>query len=91
MYHVGRYLKKRYGNLTSEKNYTNQVYAYSSEDDRTKMSLQLVLAGLYPPSTNFTWNTDLEWIPLPYRYTPKQVDILMKSYSSKKSVIAISV
>lgn len=71
-------LRRRYADFLDDKYNPKDIYAISSEDDRTKMSLQLVLAGLYPPSPEFVWNPDLKWMPIPIRYSPKEVDILLK-------------
>lgn len=36
----------------------------SSDYIRTKESLQLILAGLFPPTKQLTWLTGLKWIPI---------------------------
>jgi prostatic aicd phosphatase len=42
------------------------------------MSLQLVLAGLFPPKrTLFEWNNDLNWQPIPYTYEKVENDQLL--------------
>jgi hypothetical protein len=42
------------------------------------MSLQLVLAGLYPPSrTSLEWNKDLNWQPIPFSYEDLDKDSLL--------------
>lgn len=42
------------------------------------MSLELVLAGLYPPKhTEFEWNKNLNWQPIPYVYERHQDDSLL--------------
>lgn len=43
-------------------------------------SVQLVNAGLWPPSESQRWNKDLLWIPIPYEYVPSERDSLMLSY-----------
>ncbi|XP_016838903.1 venom acid phosphatase Acph-1 isoform X1 [Nasonia vitripennis] len=90
LFKVGQMLRQRYSDFLSEDFNTSDVYAYSSEDDRTKMSLQVVLAGLYPPSSEFVWNKKLNWIPLPARYTPKELDILLKPTFSSSRFISIN-
>lgn len=52
--------------------------ATSTDYDRTKMSLALVLAGLYPPTGKLRWNEGLNWQPVPYTSLP------LSSHVSKK-------
>lgn len=42
--------------------------------DRTLMSAQATLAGLFPPSTNQIWNEHLEWLPIPVHTEPIYLD-----------------
>ena len=44
------------------------VFAFSTDFDRTKMTLQLVLAGLYPPSQRTSWSDTIHWSPIPIFY-----------------------
>ena len=54
-----------------------ELLAQSTDFSRTKMSLQLVLAGLYPPKqTVFNWNPTLNWQPIPYSYEKFSQDSL---------------
>lgn len=65
-YEFGRYLREKYGDFVGL-NYTHgTVRALSSDFDRTKLALELVLAGLYPHS-------DL-WQPIPTGYAMRNVD-----------------
>lgn len=42
------------------------------------MSLQLLLAGFYPPKgTALEWNKDLNWLPIPYDYEALDKDTLL--------------
>jgi prostatic aicd phosphatase len=42
------------------------------------MSLQLVLAGLYPPKgTALEWNKNLNWQPIPFNYEELDNDSLL--------------
>lgn len=40
--------------------------AFSTDFNRTKMSLQLVLASLYPPKGEQIWEKELNWQPIPF-------------------------
>ena len=42
------------------------------------MSLQLLLAGLFPPkTTKLEWNKELNWLPIPYNYEDLDKDTLL--------------
>ncbi|XP_076278118.1 venom acid phosphatase Acph-1 isoform X2 [Lasioglossum baleicum] len=77
-YRIGKMLRKRYDEFLGDVYHPSDVYAQSTDIDRTKMSLQLVLAALYPPNANQTWNSRLSWMPIPIQYIPERVDHLMK-------------
>ncbi|KAL6268835.1 hypothetical protein P5V15_001958 [Pogonomyrmex californicus] len=79
-YRIGIMLRQRYDNFLGSIYYSRDIYAVSTDYDRTKMSLQLMLAGLYPPDTSQLWNPDLPWLAIPTHYVPKRVDILLKPH-----------
>lgn len=80
VYQTGQFLKTRYQELLGSVYAPTTVHAVSTDTDRTKMSLQILLAGLFPPSEALRWNPDLPWIPIPIHYVPNPLDITMKSY-----------
>lgn len=44
----------------------NLSLAYTGTDvDRTLMSVESNLAGLFPPSSTQIWDTDIRWQPVP--------------------------
>lgn len=65
------------GNVVTE----NLLRAVSSDVPRTKMSLQLVLASLFPPRDAQKWNNRLNWQPIPTYYLPSDKDTIF--YGSK--------
>lgn len=69
-YQFGQVLKQRYNNFLGDVYYQPNIYAQSSEIVRTKMTLQLVLAALYPPNDAQMWNPQLVWQPTNYIYNP---------------------
>lgn len=77
-YRIGTMLRQRYNHFLESIYHPRDIYAVSSDTDRTKMSLQLMLAGLYPPDTIQTWNSDLLWLSIPTHYAPERVDMLLK-------------
>lgn len=77
-YCIGKMLRERYNEFLGKIYHPSDVYAVSTDLDRTKMSLQLVLAGLYHPAPMQSWNAELPWMPIPIHYMPEKVDNLMK-------------
>ncbi|KAK0164546.1 hypothetical protein PV328_003162 [Microctonus aethiopoides] len=55
------------------------VMARSTNYDRTKMSLMLVLCGLYPPKFKQMGTPLLNWQPIPIKYFPAENDTLMNA------------
>ncbi|XP_044258180.1 venom acid phosphatase Acph-1-like [Tribolium madens] len=65
-YNIGKYLRKTYGDFIPEQYSPDVVYAISTNVKRTKMSLQLVLASLFPPLWGETLEFGLHWQPVPF-------------------------
>lgn len=74
MYEVGQSLKKRYGAFLGDLYTPGLIEARSSDYARTKASLLLVLAGLFPPVSVEEWNDSLQWQPIPINYKEKKHD-----------------
>jgi len=51
-----------------------QVYVRSTDFDRTLMSAECNLAGLFPPQGSQVWNSELRWQPIPVHTVPKKKD-----------------
>lgn len=78
---IGQYLRKRYGDFLGDYYYPEIIEAISTDYNRTKASLELVLAGLFPPVKEEIWNDQLLWQPIPYNYEDKYSDkILLGTY-----------
>ncbi|XP_011499325.1 PREDICTED: prostatic acid phosphatase-like [Ceratosolen solmsi marchali] len=75
-YMIGAMLKKRYADFLGEIYKPDYVYAYSRDLDRNKMTLQLVLAGIFPPTLQLTWNEKIYWMPHPMYINPNAFDFL---------------
>lgn len=67
-YTLGNVLRERYSRFLGTTYTPRAVWGISSDYDRTKMSLQLVLAGLFPPNKEQKWNPQLNWQPIPTQY-----------------------
>jgi lysosomal acid phosphatase len=51
-----------------------QLYTRSSDRDRTLMSAQCALAGLYPPQGFQVWDAEINWQPIPVHAVPVEDD-----------------
>ncbi|EGI59541.1 PREDICTED: venom acid phosphatase Acph-1-like isoform X1 [Acromyrmex echinatior] len=76
-YKIGTMLRERYDQYFGPDYWPSKIYARSSEVPRTQLSLQLVLAGLFPPSEKQTWNPHLPWIPTWTFFVPYKTDNLL--------------
>lgn len=78
-YTLGKMLRNRYNDFLGDY-HSQDVYAQSTSSDRTKVSLQLVLAALYPPTKKSEiWNSELLWRAIPTHYIPGEVDMVLWS------------
>lgn len=61
--------------MAEDKFTLDTVDARCTDYNRTKMSLQLVLASLFPPRGHAVWEeNNLEWQPIPFNYWPIRED-----------------
>ncbi|XP_015678156.1 prostatic acid phosphatase [Protobothrops mucrosquamatus] len=70
-YELGQYIKKRYSDFLSASYKREEILIQSTEIDRTIMSAQANLAGLFPPTDDQIWNPELLWQPVPVHVVPK--------------------
>lgn len=77
---VGTTLRERYSNFLGDVFLPTEVEARTTDYNRTKASLQLVLAGLYPPKEEQIWNPQLAWQPIPYNYLPRSEDRILMGH-----------
>ena len=76
-YRIGTMLRERYDQYFGPDYWPEKIYARSTYIPRTQLSLQLVLAGLFPPSQKQTWNPHLPWIPTSSFFVPYEADNLL--------------
>lgn len=76
-YELGQWLRKRYDSLIPSGKYSKDlIYVQSSDWDRTLMSAQANLAGMFPPTKQEFWS-DLDWQPIPVHTIPAKLDKLI--------------
>ncbi len=79
-YKLGKWLKKRYddilnSSLSSSGYKWDIIKVNSSDKDRTLMSAELVLAGMFPPKKLELWTEeDINWQPIPVHTVPTPYD-----------------
>jgi hypothetical protein len=82
-YYLGEVIRDRYiesGYMSSNYN-RSQIYVRSTDYDRTLMSAQCVLGGLYPPTPDQEFKPGLQWQPIPVHTVPKNEDTLLRPWS----------
>ncbi|XP_030388049.1 venom acid phosphatase Acph-1 [Scaptodrosophila lebanonensis] len=79
LYKIGKQLRKRYKDFMAPYYVPDLLHAQSTTSPRTMMSLQMVLAGLFPPrNTPMEWNLMLDWQPIPVFAEPEETDIRLR-------------
>lgn len=73
-YELGKWLRKRYSSLLDARYDREQVFVQSTDVDRTLMSAQSNLAGLYEPVGDDVWNPLIKWQPIPVHSVPEKDD-----------------
>lgn len=84
---MGRLLRIRYSEYLSEIYVPYLLEARSSNFDRTKASLFLVLAGLFPPIKEQIWNNEINWQPIPTIYEELSNDKVTINFFATKKII----
>ncbi|KAG5877249.1 hypothetical protein JTB14_019627 [Gonioctena quinquepunctata] len=62
---LGQFTRQRYNGWLPEKYTNTYFYAQTTDIDRTHMSAQSNLLGLYPPKGGDIWNENVLWQPIP--------------------------
>ncbi|KAF5285088.1 hypothetical protein FQA39_LY16777 [Lamprigera yunnana] len=76
-FHLGQWLRNRYQNFLNKQFNVSEIRVSSTDTDRTLMSAESNLAGLYPPVNNQVWNPELNWQPIPIHTVPEKMDYLL--------------
>uniref|UniRef100_A0A3Q2P2U5 Lysosomal acid phosphatase n=1 Tax=Fundulus heteroclitus TaxID=8078 RepID=A0A3Q2P2U5_FUNHE len=70
-YELGQFLRTRYKNFLNESYHRHEVLVRSTDYDRTLMSAEANLAGLYPPKGRQMFRPGLKWQPIPVHTVPQ--------------------
>lgn len=77
-YALGQYLRHRYNDFLNSIYDRNEIYVQSTDIDRTLMSAEVNLAGLYPPQGRQIFHSDLKWQPIPVHTMPVENEKFLK-------------
>jgi len=76
-YHLGQWLRKRYAHLLGPDYSETEVRVRSTDVDRTLMSAQANLAGMFPPTEAMRWQDNFPWQPVPVHTMPLNQDSVL--------------
>ncbi|KAM5138638.1 lysosomal acid phosphatase [Mantella aurantiaca] len=77
-WNLGQTLRERYKGFLNESYDRHEIYVRSTDVDRTLMSAESNLAGLYPPEGLQVFLPNLTWQPIPVHTVPESEDRLLK-------------
>nr|XP_004657281.2 lysosomal acid phosphatase [Jaculus jaculus] len=75
---LGQALRQRYEGFLNTSYHRQEIYVRSTDFDRTLMSAEANLAGLFPPSEMQHFNPNISWQPIPVHTVPVFEDRLLK-------------
>uniref|UniRef100_A0A8B9J8C8 Lysosomal acid phosphatase n=1 Tax=Astyanax mexicanus TaxID=7994 RepID=A0A8B9J8C8_ASTMX len=74
---LGQFLRRRYQGFLSEPYTRYEIAVRSTDYDRTLMSAESNLAGLYPPNGSQVFHPGLNWQPIPIHTVPQDQERLL--------------
>nr|XP_033784554.1 lysosomal acid phosphatase [Geotrypetes seraphini] len=77
-WNLGKRLKTRYTGFLNASYDRQEIYIRSTDCDRTLMSAEVNLAGLYPPDDHQVFHPNISWQPVPIHTVPESQDRLLK-------------
>ncbi|KAK2532357.1 Acp2 [Columba guinea] len=75
---LGQALRRRYRGFLSDTYRRREIFIRSTDCDRTLMSAEANLAGLYPPEGHQMFNPNISWQPIPVHTVPESEERLLK-------------
>ncbi|NXX45993.1 PPAL phosphatase, partial [Tricholaema leucomelas] len=75
---LGQVLRQRYRDFLSASYRRQEIFIRSTDCDRTLMSAEANLAGLYPPEGQQMFNPNISWQPIPVHTVPESEERLLK-------------
>ncbi|EDW76776.1 uncharacterized protein Dwil_GK19458 [Drosophila willistoni] len=79
LYKIGKQLRQRYKDFLEPYYKPDMIHAQSTESPRTLMSLQMLLAGFFPPeNTPMEWSYLLNWQPIPIYMDREENDLRLR-------------
>ncbi|XP_068575782.1 lysosomal acid phosphatase [Cebidichthys violaceus] len=76
-YDLGHFLRNRYRLFLNKSYDRHEISVRSTDYDRTLMSAEANLAGLYPPAGQQVFTQDLKWQPIPVHTVPQREERLL--------------
>ncbi|XP_043938639.1 lysosomal acid phosphatase isoform X2 [Protopterus annectens] len=77
-FELGQMLKKRYHGFLNDSYDRHEIFVRSTDSDRTLMSAEVNLAGMYQPTGAQVFNPNLTWQPIPVHTVPEEEDKLLR-------------
>uniref|UniRef100_A0A670Z2H6 Lysosomal acid phosphatase n=2 Tax=Pseudonaja textilis TaxID=8673 RepID=A0A670Z2H6_PSETE len=75
---LGQALRRRYDGFLSTSYKRQEIFVRSTDFDRTLMSAEANLAGLYPPEGKQVFNPNITWQPIPVHTVPDYMEKLLR-------------
>ncbi|XP_062432418.1 lysosomal acid phosphatase isoform X2 [Rhea pennata] len=75
---LGQALRRRYRGFLNATYRRQEIFIRSTDCDRTLMSAEANLAGLYPPERGEMFNPNVSWQPIPVHTVPESGERLLK-------------
>ncbi|XP_031147771.2 lysosomal acid phosphatase [Sander lucioperca] len=74
---LGQFLRNRYKGFLNQSYERHEISIRSTDYDRTLMSAEANLAGLYPPTGQQVFEENLQWQPIPVHTVPQSEERLL--------------
>ncbi|KAM5248161.1 lysosomal acid phosphatase isoform 3-T3 [Ctenodactylus gundi] len=92
---LGRALRERYNGFLNASYHRQEVFVRSTDFDRTLMSAEANLAGLFPPGGTQLFNPNISWQPIPVHTVPVSEDrqshgLLLPPWASPQTLQRLS-